>query len=189
MLSTIMQRPRYSLVAYLRNPVGDFVLQLRRELAPQLPHLAAHVTVLPPRHIEGDEASALESIAEICGEVDPFEFELGDMESFFPTTPTVFIRVARAAYRIRELHDRLNRDSLPAREEWLFIPHLTIAKLRPEDDVQRALHIAQERWKEFRGMRRLRMEELTFVREQGENCWLDLAPVRLGANLVSREAR
>ena len=40
---------------------------------------------------------------------------MGDVETFLPLTPTVFIRVARGAYRMRELHDRMNRERIPLR--------------------------------------------------------------------------
>ena len=49
----MMQNPRYALVAYVRSPVGEFVERQRRELHPALPHLAAHLTVLPPRLLQG----------------------------------------------------------------------------------------------------------------------------------------
>jgi len=43
-----MPSSRYALVTYVRNPVGEFVTQLRRELHPTLPHMPAHLTILPP---------------------------------------------------------------------------------------------------------------------------------------------
>src|SRR5271165_3342908 len=99
---------RYALVAYVRNQIGEFVENLRRELHPELPHLAAHVTLLPPRFLCGPEPAALEALEERCKEVEPFEVSLGEVETFIPVTPTVFIRVAHAAYRMRELHHLLN---------------------------------------------------------------------------------
>ncbi|HLO08595.1 MAG TPA: 2'-5' RNA ligase family protein, partial [Terriglobales bacterium] len=67
-----MLTPRYALVAYVRNPVGEFVERLRRQLHPELPHLAAHLTVLPPRLLQGTERSALEMLEETCSRVPPF---------------------------------------------------------------------------------------------------------------------
>lgn len=64
-----MLTPRYALVAYVRNPVGEFVERLRRQLHPELPHLAAHLTVLPPRLLQGTEGSAVEILEEICSQV------------------------------------------------------------------------------------------------------------------------
>src|SRR5260370_41662806 len=44
-----MLKPRYALVAYVKSPAGEFVETLRRELHPALPHMPAHLTILPPR--------------------------------------------------------------------------------------------------------------------------------------------
>src|SRR5437879_6191927 len=183
------QKQRYALVAYVRNPVGEFVENLRTELHPELPHLAAHVTLLPPRFLRGDEPSALETLEQVCMEVEPFEVSLGEVETFIPVTPTVFIRVAHAAYRMRELHDRLNTKALAANEEWPYMPHLTIVKMSREDQAQQAFMTARDRWAEFEGGRHIQVNELTFVREDEQNCWVDLAGVPLGKRLVSPQSR
>jgi 2'-5' RNA ligase len=176
---------RYALVAYVKSPVGEFVENLRRELHPALPHLAAHLTLLPPRPLQGAEGAALHVLSGICGQVEPFEVTLGDMESFVPTTPTVYIRVGHAASRMHELHGQLNTQSLAFAEEWPYIPHLTVVKMPTEQAAQQALEVARERWQNYSGSRRIVLDRLTFVREDAQNCWVDLAPVLLGGNLVS----
>jgi len=181
-----MQNPRYALVAYVKSPVGEFVENLRRELHPDLPHLAAHLTILPPRPLRGTESQALQEIERICGEAEPFEVTLDGVETFIPATPTVYLRVAHAASRLRELHDQLNTQSLSFVEEWSYLPHVTIAKMAAEPAAQEAFRTAQERWAKYLGSRRIMLERLTFVREESPNCWVDLAPVLLGRNLVSR---
>ncbi|HXY02039.1 MAG TPA: 2'-5' RNA ligase family protein [Terriglobales bacterium] len=181
-----MERPRYALVAYVKNAVGEFVQNLRQELHPDLPHLPAHLTILPPRHLHGSELSALETLEDICSRVEPFEVVLGEAETFVPVTPTVFIRVAHAAYRMRELHDRLNSQALKADEEWPYMPHLTIIKVANEEQAQKAYITARDRWAEYQGSRRIVIRELTFVREHESNCWTDLAGFPLGRSLVSR---
>ena len=180
-----MHIPRYALVAYVGNKVGDFVESLRRELHPELPQLAAHLTLLPPRLLSGSELIARETVEEICSQTDPFEVVLGEVETFSPVTPTVFIRVARAAYRMRELHDRLNTNALACQEQWPYMPHLTIIKLTSEEQIQSAYSLAHERWSQFQGSRKVQLKELTFVREYEPNCWVDLAGVPLGRNVVS----
>lgn len=182
-----MQNPRYALVAYVRNPVGEFVENLRRELHPQLPHLAAHLTVLPPRILAGTEDAAIQSLEEMCGNVNPFDVTLGDVESFVPVTPTVFIRVAYAAYRLRELHDRLSTGILACPEEWPYMPHLTIVKMETPSEADAAFEVARQRWSQFQCNRRISVEQLTFVREDKKNVWVDLAPVRLGRALASTQ--
>jgi hypothetical protein len=181
-----MQKPRYALVAYLKNPAGGFVENLRRELHPDLPHLAAHLSILPPRPLHGTESSALQILERICGNEEPFEVTLGDVETFIPVTPTVYIRVQVGATRMIELHSKLNTEALAFKEEWPYIPHLTIAKMSTEQAARTAFEIARERWAQYTDSRRILLEKLTFVREEVEHCWVDLAPVPLGRRLVSR---
>lgn len=175
---------RYALVAYIKSPVGEFVEQLRRELHPELPHLAAHLTLLPPRPLQGTEGAAIQRLARVCAQAEPFEVGLGEMESFVPTTPTVYIRVAHGSSQLHELHEQLNQEALAFAEEWPYIPHLTIAKMATERAAEEALAIARERWRQYSGSRRILLDRLTFVREDAQNCWVDLAPVPLGGSLV-----
>jgi 2'-5' RNA ligase len=177
---------RYALVAYVKSPVGEFVENLRRELHPALPHLLAHLTLLPPRPLHGTESAALQLLSTVCGQAEPFEVMLGDMETFVPTTPTVYIRVAQAASRMRELHDKLNTDALSFVEEWPYTPHLTVVKMPTEQAAREALQTARERWQRYSGNRTILLKKLTFVREEAQNCWVDLAPIPLGNTMVSR---
>ena len=181
-----MQDRRYALVAYVKSPVGEFVEKLRRELHPDLPHLPAHLTLLPPRPLHGTETAALQLLERLCGEAEPFEVNLGGVETFIPVTPTVYIRVDGSASRMCDLHSRLNVEALQFKEEWVYIPHLTIAKMGTEQIALDALKTASERWERYSGSRRILLENLTFVREDGQNCWVDLAPVPLGRRLVQR---
>ena len=181
-----MSSLRYALVAYVKSPIGDFVANLRRQLHPDLPHFAAHLTLLPPRLLQGTESEAVQLLAKMCGGVEPFEVTLGDMQTFVPTTPTVYVRVAYGAARMHQLHDQLNQQALAFAEEWPYIPHLTIAKMADQHAAEQALGTSRQRWREFSGSRNILIERLTFVREESPNCWIDLAPVMLGGSLVSR---
>src|SRR6266404_5604742 len=178
------QKQRYALVVYVRNPIGDFVESLRKELHPELPHLAAHVTLLPPRFLRSDEPAALETLEQVCKGVEPFEVSLGEVETFIPVTPTVFIRVAHAAYRMRELHDRLNISGLFCTEEWPYMPHLTIVKMSDEEQAQHAYRVARTRWADFDEARCIEIRDLVFVREEAQNRWADLADIQLGQQLA-----
>lgn len=180
-----MSQLRYALVAYVRDSVGQFVEGLRQELHPTQPHLAAHLTILPPRCLPGSEFSALQTLEDVCAQVNPFEITLGDVETFVPATPTVFIRVAEGADRMHRLHDRLNADAVAYMEEWPYMPHLTIVKMSTEPQAEQAYLIGRDRWARFPGSRRIELKELTFVREDAPNQWLDLAGIPLGRSLVS----
>jgi 2'-5' RNA ligase len=87
---------------------------------------------------------------------------------------------------MRDLHQRLNTGVLNAVEEWPYMPHLTIAKLSSEAVAEQAYLTARDRWAQYQGTRRIAIRELTFVCEQEQNRWKDLAGVPLGRSLVKR---
>ena len=57
-----------------------------------MPHMPAHLTILPPRDLLGTERAALEFLEETCNRVVPFDVELGEVETFLPTTPKYLSR-------------------------------------------------------------------------------------------------
>jgi 2'-5' RNA ligase len=185
-MASVIPERQYALVAYIKDAVGEFVENLRREIHPAHAHLPAHITVLPPRCLNGTESEAISLVESVCREASPFEVTMGDAENFMPKTPTVFIRVAFGAYRLRELHDKLNTGPLAYDEQWPYMPHLTIAKVDTPEYATTALGVARERWAKFSHPRKVWIEELTFVRQGDEsNTWIDLAPIPLGEHLVT----
>jgi len=179
-MSQQSQPPLYALVAYIHNGLGQFVEDLRAEVHPAHAHLAAHVSILPPRPITGPEIHSSEMLRRRCSTVEPFDIEFGEVESFIPTTPTVFIRVAHKGYRMRELHDSLNVDGLAYTEPLVYMPHLTIAKLATMERAREVFDLATERWHNFKGPRRTRIDTVTFVR--GRDCeWTDIEELSLAA--------
>jgi 2'-5' RNA ligase len=175
----------YAVVAYLKGELAEWVEKLRCELHPKHAHLPAHITILPPRTLHGAEGDAVEWLVERCSTVEPFDVVLGNVENFIPTTPTVFIRVAHAAYKIRELHDQMNGGPLGCVEELLFMPHLTIAKMENDERARQVYEIARDRWDHYEGSHRAHIEKLSFVRGRDAQ-WTDLAPVCLRPKAVSR---
>jgi 2'-5' RNA ligase len=142
--------------------------------------------LLPPRCLGGTEDEARAVLARVCAHTEPFEVVLGDVETFIPVTPTVFIRVARYAYKMRELHDRLNTGALFADEPWPYMPHLTIAKMPEMVDALGATETARRRWNDFADSRRVTVQELTFVREGEDERWIDITPIPLNGRLAIR---
>ena len=171
---------QYALVAYTKSELGEFVEGLRRELHPAHAHLPTHLTVLPPRPLHGSEDEAIAMLRESSLPVAPFEVELGEVESFLPITPTVFIRVSYAGYRMRELHDLLNREPLAYTEPLPYMPHVTVAKLDSNEHAAQVLTTSKARWAHFPGSHRITVERLTFVRGGGHS-WTDLAEISLNA--------
>jgi 2'-5' RNA ligase len=171
---------QYALVAYVKNALGEFVEDIRRELHPAHAHLPTHLTVLPPRPLHGSEEDALAMLRQMTAPIAPFKVELGEVESFLPITPTVFIRVSHAGYRMRELHDLLNRDGLAYTETLPYMPHVTVAKLDSNEHAAEVLRISKSRWNEYAGSHSISVDRLTFVRG-GDHTWTDLADIVLSA--------
>ena len=176
---TFMDGLLYAAIAYIRSPVGIFVEELRRELHPAHTHADAHITMLPPRALHGSERQAMHLIAAVCHETTGFEITLGDVESFVPVTPTVFLRVARGAYRMRELHDRMNHGVLQCVETWPYMPHLTILKADDDTEARKTLKLSRRRWAGYSDTRHVRIKSLTLVKGSGER-WVDVATWPLG---------
>jgi 2'-5' RNA ligase len=172
---------QYALVAYVKSKLGEFVEDLRRELHPAHAHLPTHLTVLPPRPLLGSEEDAVSMLRRMSANVVPFQVELGDVESFLPVTPTVFIRVSYAGYKMRELHDLLNRTPLDYSETLPYMPHVTVAKLDGNERAAEVLRSSKLRWDNYPGSHRISVERLTFVRGN-EHTWTDLAEVVLSAS-------
>jgi 2'-5' RNA ligase len=169
---------QYALVAYVKSELGQFVEDLRRDLHPVHAHLPTHLTVLPPRPLHGTEAEAVSMLQEMSAKVASFQVELGDVESFLPITPTVFLRVSHAGYRMRELHDLLNRTPLDYNESLPYMPHVTVAKLEDNERAAEVLWRSKMRWETFPGSHRITVDRLTFVRGS-DHTWTDLAEVVL----------
>jgi 2'-5' RNA ligase len=172
----------YAVVAYVRDPAGIFVEELRRELHPAHTHADAHVTILPPRPLNGTQDQALQLLKNVCHASASFEVAMGDVETFIPVTPTVFLRVARGAYRMRELHDKLNQGGMQFNEPWPYMPHLTIAKLDTTEEARKVMEVSRRRWREYRDVRNVQIQSLTLVKGSGER-WVDLATVPLGDSI------
>jgi 2'-5' RNA ligase len=169
----------YAAVTYVRSPAGIFVEEMRRDLHPSHTHADAHITILPPRALHGTEQQAIQLLTDICRTVAPFHVTMGDVESFIPSTPTVFIRVAHGAYRFRELHDQLNRGALQCNEPWPYMPHLTIVKMDTVDEARKVVGLARPRWDTCDDSRKILIDKITFVKGSGER-WIDLATIPLG---------
>jgi len=181
-----MEPPLYAVVAYVRNGLGKFVEELRHEVDPVYAHLPAHITVLPPRCLQGSESAARTTLEDLCHDQQPFEIALGDVESFVPRTPVVFLRVAHAAYKMRELHDRLNTGPLLFDEPWPYMPHVTIIKTDEAEHAQAALPGIRQRWADYQGTRHIAVAELCFVRQTEGSHWEDLALIQLAGRPASK---
>ena len=172
----------YALVIYIPDPLGRFLDDLRRELAPGCkPH--AHVSVLPPRPLSVDWHVAGEQVRELTEAQPPFAVGLTQVR-IFPVTHVTYIEVGAGAPELHHMHDAINRGALTFKEPFSYYPHITLAQEIAADQVQAVHELAGRRWQEFTGPKTFRAERAAFVQNIMGNYWIDLAEFGFGAVAV-----
>lgn len=167
----------YALVTYIPDPLGGFLDDLRRNLAPECnPH--AHVTLMPPRPLSGPPDEAWKQIHEYTKSLPAFPLQATGI-GVFPETHVIYIELGMGREQLLELHAALNRGPLHFAEPFEYHPHITLAQELPLEAVAGAARLARDMWRQCPHSRIFPVEELTFVRSTAEKCWKDLASVQL----------
>jgi 2'-5' RNA ligase len=171
-----MAEALYAVVSYIGGELGAFVDQVRAELAPEQVHLRAHITLLPPRPLLGPVEGASLTLDNLCRQLKPIEIIFGEVRSFEPISPTLYLGIAVGAERVAAMHDALNMAEFLGYEALPYIPHLTIAAFASDTGMERAARIARARWAAYTGPRSAVIRDLTFaVDPEMDNDWDDLA--------------
>ncbi len=177
----------YAIVSYLPLELSAFVNSLRQELNPRHAGKAAHITLLPPRPLEGHEEEALQEARFHCARFEPFDAEVTGVSSFAPINNVVFLAVGDEESELRSLHAALNVGRLWQQDPYPYVPHITIAQ---DLDAARTRQLEQsvsQRLDRYAGPLRFCLETLMFVRLRRDGTWVDLATVHLGpAHVMSR---
>jgi hypothetical protein len=169
----------FALVIYVPEPLGRFLDDLRRELAPGCnPH--AHVSVLPPRPLAGEWQAASGQVRALAEGWAPFEIELTGLQ-IFPVTNVIYIEIGAGAAELRRMNAAMNTGALQFQEPFPYHPHITLAQEIPQQEVRAIHELARRRWQEYGAGSVFRAERTVFVRNKLDNCWLDLAEYPLGA--------
>jgi len=169
----------FALVTYVPEPLGLFLDDLRRELAPGCnPH--AHVSVLPPRPLAVEWQVASGQARALTEAWTPFEIELTGLQ-IFPVTNVIYLEIGAGTAELRRMHAAMNTGALEFQEPFPYHPHITLAQEIPHREVQAIHELAGRRWKEYGGSSVFRAERTVFVRNTLDNCWVDLAEYSLGA--------
>jgi 2'-5' RNA ligase len=172
----------FALVIYIPEPLGLFLDDLRRELAPASnPH--AHVSVLPPRPLAvGWQAASVQARA-LTEAWAPFEIQLTGLQ-VFPVTNVIYLEIGAGGAELRRMNAAMNTGDLEFEEPFPYHPHVTLAQEIPQPEVRAIHELARRRWEEYRGSCVFRAERTVFVQNTLDNCWLDLAEYSLGAVAV-----
>jgi 2'-5' RNA ligase len=163
----------FAVVTYIRGPLADFLNGLRSELVLGCDS-HAHVTILPPRPLNTDVASATEFISAHVGQFRAFPIQVTRIR-VFPITHVIYADIGEGTAELEQMHRVLNRDGLFFEEPFEYHPHLTLAQGLMPEDVPDLIQLAERRWDEWSHGRTFTVNMLTFVQNTVENKWLDLA--------------
>lgn len=176
----------FAVVAYLSGPLADFVDDLRHGFTPGCTH-RAHVTLLPPRPLNGDTQEAIQFCRTVAGRTSPFEITAGSVEKF-DITDVIKLSVRRGEAQLRRLHAELNAGPLFHEEKYSFEPHVTLAQDLPAERVAECLEKARADWERFASSAVFSVRSLTFVQEGEGGMWRDLASIAMGNGSAHRSA-
>jgi len=170
-----MPTSSYAVVAYLGGDLGKFVGGFRAAVTPHDRHLRPHLTALAPRKLQISDAEAIKSFQR--NEIQSIKIEIGDVCTFRPLSPTVYLDLRRGQQELWRLNSQLGVAPLAGKPDWPFVPHLTLAKLDDFKDVPRVLQHARDRWRDYQGARGFSITQLTLVRESAKGIWVDLGSI------------
>lgn len=122
-------QPHAGVLTTWRRHVGDAAANM----------VYPHVTLLPPTPVDPAALPAVERhLSQVAAGCEPFMMHLAGTGTFRPTSPVVFVQVARGVSDC-ELLERAIRDGPLRRDlEFPFHPHVTIAQDVPDDQLDEA---------------------------------------------------
>ena len=168
----------YAVVAYLEDPLAAFINRLRQDVTPGCPH-HAHVTILPPRQLYVEKDQAIEQCRDIVSRFEAFEVQLGGVD-LFEGTGVIKVTVTGGLVELQTLHDILNTGPFESVEDFDYVPHVTVAQEIPPEKLSECLESVRTRWTQNSPPPAVRVESLTFVQQQGDGAWANLAELWLG---------
>ncbi len=169
----------YAVVSYLPGELGEFVNRLRARVDPCFAKAVSHVTVLPPRELQGSAEEKLDMLRQKCASIEPFDVSIEGVSTFWPVSGVVYLAFSTGYSDLVSLHNALNINGMEFQEPFEFTPHVTIAQDLDEKVTHRMLEINASDWKQFRGESTFRVNSLVLVRQRQENQWVDIGPVPL----------
>jgi 2'-5' RNA ligase len=112
-------QPHATVLSSWRRRVGDAAADL----------VFPHVTLLPPTPIERSDLADIEKhLADVAQHGRPFTMHLAGTGTFRPTTPVVFVQVARGVGDCEELEAAIRRGPLERDLHFPYHPHVTVAQ-------------------------------------------------------------
>src|SRR6266852_4041987 len=161
----------FSVVAYLPEPLGGFLDQVRRDLVPGC--LArTHVTVLPPRPLTCQWPQAWEELRLRVQGFAPFRVNLNEVR-VFEGSNVLYLSIASRRAEFEQLNLLTNTGCFHCISNFRYQPHITLAQGFAVDKLSEGRHQAEAAWQAYCGPRYFLLEDLTLVQNTTEDRWTD----------------
>lgn len=172
---------QFAVVVYVPPPLGPYLDVIRRRTAPWLPPGRSHVSVVPPRPLNGNAPAVWRELRRRFEACRRFEVEATEVH-VFESSRVIYLEIGEGAGRLRELHELANRGPWSFQDPYPYHPHITLAQQVPEERFAETLERVKALWERYRGPRRFPVEKLHFVQNSVVNLWADLDVVELAAD-------
>ena len=173
----------FAVVSYFPGPLAEYLARLRRELVADC-EARAHLTVLPPRPIEGRPEDASRGLYHVLQDFHPIPVELGGVE-MFPESRVIYVSVQAGRAELERMYRALNSGGMAFQEPFPYHPHVTLARDAAAESIGAMLDRARSSWNSSPHPRSFLVEKLTLVQNTLENRWLDLEEVSLVSRVAS----
>jgi 2'-5' RNA ligase len=155
-VAVAIPQPHAEVLTAWRRRVGD----------PAAEFVFPHVTLLPPTPIaHGDLPDVEKHLAEVARQGRPFTMHLAGTGTFRPTSPVVFVQVARGVGDCEELEAAIRRGPLERDLEFPYHPHVTVA----QEIGDEALDLAYEGLAGF--VARFAVDSFVLFSRNGNESW------------------
>ncbi|MCU1335442.1 MAG: hypothetical protein JWO19_1023 [Bryobacterales bacterium] len=167
----------FSLVAYVPQPLADFIERLRQEIQPGCT-ARSHLTFLPPRPLDIPLEQIRGHLEAGLRDHHAFRVELRDVK-VFPVSQAVHLTVGAGWTEAFAIHEALHRGDLCSNECFEYHPHVTLGQELDPGNVAAMAELAKRRWQEYPGNRGFLVDHLTLVQNTRQNHWTNLGEFAL----------
>ena len=152
---------RFAVVAYLPEPLSSLLSGLQSAL-PGDRCARPHVTLLPPRPLSGSLEQVSDEITGLIEKCSPFDVELAEV-CCFPDTNVLYLSMSAGRREIAAIHAHLDAQFPTYREEFEFLPHVTLSGTVPSEDIGIVMAATQAAWSNLPCSRRFRVDRTEFL--------------------------
>ena len=174
----------YALIGFIPGALGEYLDALRQQLVPGCP-FRSHVTILPPRLLQGAADDLSADLALTLQETAALDIGIGEIE-IFPATNVVYLGIEAGGEALDRMHEQLAGGQFESEEPYRFQPHITLAQEFPAAQLEELVARAAFLWKEWKKERRFVLDRLSLVRGVDLSNWEILSEHELNRSQFRR---